>query len=805
MITPFCHRFIAALLFVAALPACAASFDCARASSAQEKLICKSEQLSELDLQLDEAYRAAKSHSDSAKAKDLTAQQRQWLGNVRNRCKNADCLLKAYVGRLNEFDPLADKELTCAEMRKSPQLVFVNTIDLGSGSYSPTAVDYKCPESLSQQKFMQSLLGLAEKIRSEEGPQSCTGTIIHATWRFYHFRLAEAGFAPKLLRQDSAADERTLKYFRQWSESSLFNLALYKEFTSELERVLPVLANHYATSFEMSKQEARAAAGNALQVVVQRAAGAFPDDELKEDSALVQLVRDSRSKPDDIRRALGTEDDIYGALLVALINNRPLQTVSILADALSPASLQRVDGAKEALLSFALGSQPNLEYLLGKKAPPNAANDFGKTALFYAIAAGNEQAVQALIKAGADVNHAYKSAKELRPGGDECIYPGLVHTRRTPLMHAAQHSNVEMIRILLKAGARMAARDELGYNALDYAALAMKKDNEAYLKSLGLEFGSPKYSTDADPAVREQTIQARVPFDGYVSKLLTAPGRPALLVAAVKPWDHLSANERPGLYLLSIADPDHPRVLSHLPAANASDFALSPDGKRAYLMRRPGLSIVDLADQDKPDLSGQIEGDFTGMHLSPDGKLLYLQAADELQVHSVEAARTRLACRKPFGNVFAYRFASLPAEPLLLIYDRSGMLMLFDVKDPCQPVKLTETRAEFAEHMLGNPGRTMVSCASNALQKYRITDTLERMAGYEGPLAACHLDVPTGTVTAVVGQDVALFRPKGSSQYKLTDRFRFPNENLGGVLQSSTGHVYIGWNGGLGVGRVPRD
>jgi uncharacterized protein len=116
----------------------------------------------------------------------------------------------------------------------------------------------------------------------------------------------------------------------------------------------------------------------------------------------------------------------------------------------------------------------------------DATNDFGKTALYYAIGAGDVKSVGALLKAGADANLAYNSAKELRPNEYSCVHPLLTHTRRTPLMHAAQHASVPILKMLVQAGARLNARDELEANAVDYAIAGKKKDNERYLLSLGL-------------------------------------------------------------------------------------------------------------------------------------------------------------------------------------------------------------------------------------------------------------------------------------------------------------------------------
>jgi uncharacterized protein YecT (DUF1311 family) len=77
----------------------AASFDCAKASTAVEKLICADEKLSILDDQLTTAYKAAtETATDKA---TLKTQQKNWLKKKRNICKDAECLTKAYQSRID--------------------------------------------------------------------------------------------------------------------------------------------------------------------------------------------------------------------------------------------------------------------------------------------------------------------------------------------------------------------------------------------------------------------------------------------------------------------------------------------------------------------------------------------------------------------------------------------------------------------------------------------------------------------------------------------------------------------------------
>lgn len=75
----------------------AASFDCKRASTAVEKLICNDPDLSRLDTELDARYRERR----SAGTDGLVEEQRSWLAK-RNACNNTACIKIHYLNRLSE-------------------------------------------------------------------------------------------------------------------------------------------------------------------------------------------------------------------------------------------------------------------------------------------------------------------------------------------------------------------------------------------------------------------------------------------------------------------------------------------------------------------------------------------------------------------------------------------------------------------------------------------------------------------------------------------------------------------------------
>lgn len=77
------------------------SFDCNKAASRQEIMICGDATLSRLDKELALAYKNAK--NESRGNSEFTAQQRSWITQVRNGCKDTECLVDAYEHRLREL------------------------------------------------------------------------------------------------------------------------------------------------------------------------------------------------------------------------------------------------------------------------------------------------------------------------------------------------------------------------------------------------------------------------------------------------------------------------------------------------------------------------------------------------------------------------------------------------------------------------------------------------------------------------------------------------------------------------------
>lgn len=105
-------------------------------------------------------------------------------------------------------------------------------------------------------------------------------------------------------------------------------------------------------------------------------------------------------------------------------------------------------------LSFGTINATNLEH-----GTPATTLEYPNVSTFCKlITAGNYDAVKAMIENGTNINR--KS------------------TGLTPLMFAARYNKVEIVKLLVKKGAKLKVKSDKGYTALEYAK--MSKAHEAY-------------------------------------------------------------------------------------------------------------------------------------------------------------------------------------------------------------------------------------------------------------------------------------------------------------------------------------
>jgi uncharacterized protein YecT (DUF1311 family) len=132
-------RVFALLLLLAAFAAPAhakehPSFDCDKASTTDEKLICGDHKLAEIDRRMGEIYMAARATLSETERKALLEAQRNWLGGHDAACgitgannvpdEAAECFIKRYRARIAELLPMLSRGNVIREVRgKEPWMV----------------------------------------------------------------------------------------------------------------------------------------------------------------------------------------------------------------------------------------------------------------------------------------------------------------------------------------------------------------------------------------------------------------------------------------------------------------------------------------------------------------------------------------------------------------------------------------------------------------------------------------------------------------------------------------------------------
>lgn len=281
-------------------------------------------------------------------------------------------------------------------------------------------------------------------------------------------------------------------YFRYWAYQSIGNFRLYKAFWKEYNNGIEPLEKYFESNFNFDKGSNIYYTSNALNEFLNWAVGETKI--YKDISPLAKIMSNKNYSVSYIQNFIfsnnPSQDDLTIALQAALLNQREKEILELLIRFGA-----RIDEGYESAIFYALENYENTNFLIQNGANVNQANAFGKTPLFYAIEFNRLDIIKLLLDNGANVNQKYinnneKLALSANIGSNTpyfITFCALEHTSKNVLMHAAAYGNVEILKLLISKGANLNAVDDLGFNALDFALAASKKENADYLKSLGLK------------------------------------------------------------------------------------------------------------------------------------------------------------------------------------------------------------------------------------------------------------------------------------------------------------------------------
>ncbi|MCR2062989.1 ankyrin repeat domain-containing protein, partial [Campylobacter helveticus] len=345
------------------------------------------------------------------------------------------------------------------------------------------------------QPATQKLYQISNQIRGNSS--ICSGITYFDKLREFQYLLLEIALSyqsyQKKLEDAKILEERNdvLKtYFRYWAYQSIGNYRLYREFWKEYNNAIEPLGAYFEKNFKLDKGSNIYFTSNALNEFLVWAVG---ESKIQKDIGMLAKMVANKNY-DEVRLEQyiiansPSLSELNLALRSALLNGRETKIINMLLKF----GLDLNEGYESAIF-YALENKQNVEFLIQKGANVNHANAFGKTPLFYALEFNQDEVAKLLIEKGANVNAKYINNNEKLALNSSNTTPyfitlcALEHTSKNVFMHAASYSNVSMLKLLVEKKVDIFAVDDLGFNALDFALMADKQENAAYLRSLGLK------------------------------------------------------------------------------------------------------------------------------------------------------------------------------------------------------------------------------------------------------------------------------------------------------------------------------
>ncbi len=418
----------------------AASFDCARATTEIERLICSDDQLSASDSELAGAYEEfAKKLKDPKFAREL---QRKWLTDIRGRCTSADCLTEVYRKRISQLTtgtpPDIAYMLNQCEYQVNPAIGFC----IGG-------------RVALEEQHLNGLIDVLISTKQLTEPRETSFRSKEAAWRKdieCYCEQEACGDGPTCIGTGVGAQISGCELLQlQRREKEL--AAIFEGAPLDSGGQSPTTCAQIAQ--ERDERKIRFAlhlavrSGDVEAVRKHLAAGKDPNDEddqeqsplsiavMSRNAAISELLLKSGAKVNYAMNDAAYQGDIE---LVKLF----LKYGGSVDGDKRPPLLDASYGGKTEVVRFLLNNGADVNGK-GSSVPP----------IYAAAQSGHFEIVRILADSGADINRQDRK------------------TGRTALMGAALHakndSQLEIVRMLVEKGARPQIRDQNGKTALDYA------------------------------------------------------------------------------------------------------------------------------------------------------------------------------------------------------------------------------------------------------------------------------------------------------------------------------------------------
>jgi len=468
----------------------AASFDCAKATTEVEKIICIDAELSSLDEKLTKAYHSIIT-ANPDKEKKIINEQKKWL---KTREKFAD---EKWILDNPDLTPktAAFHSSRCVFYSEGQPLVECSL----QAYYEDRII------ALGSIEVIPELKELTKILDSISGKTACSGgTIWGGLWYKEHrvtdlllafsvtnpepiltefFSYTDDSEEVRSKEKENPKGESYDSFLKTWSKQGIWEQKKYLSLKKVVAQVNESLKNYYVTKLKIAPEQAAIAARYYTNRIVWNYIGSASGGVLHE-----------TCNASDLNKFIETSKMPSGCDLGELTRIAVLygESKSVVQKLLAATSKKELPGRVTNLLSLS-ANRPEITKLLiqlGAKVNDNQTV-FGKTALMYSIQERDLENIKTLVKAGAKINQPTRpipSSKDISKRFDDLMkksnniwiddyhddywdYEGwctIDAGNRTPLMYAAWHGTPEIIKYLIKSGADPKLKDSKGETAYDY-------------------------------------------------------------------------------------------------------------------------------------------------------------------------------------------------------------------------------------------------------------------------------------------------------------------------------------------------
>ena len=280
-----------------------------------------------------------------------------------------------------------------------------------------------------------------------------------------------------------AYDERMLKYVETWGYLDVWNHREYQTYLNHFQPAINALAAYYRNVFNVPEKAVK----HRAQKVFEEITGAH-------------FMIPHQYEPGSYVYHFGS--DQYAELKIRMLDGEPLDSLlSAFEEKSAAVGVFPIDDAVEhpQLLKRRVDGDGGRDII-------NSRNGWGKTPLMVAAHMNRPDSVKILLQAGADPNLQTTTMSEC----------GLTIERgdRTALMYAAENADVDVIRLLVEAGAKLDAKDSLGSGVDYYLSLSpylTAAQKKMMIPELLASSGQDQFATPSfDCALAKQWVEKMI-------------------------------------------------------------------------------------------------------------------------------------------------------------------------------------------------------------------------------------------------------------------------------------------------------